>query len=1132
MITISPEFGYVHATPFQFEISSDIVSSYDSFLWNFGDGNYTRVINPTHTYIYPKNYTVKLNAYKSDGTYDQFTINVNVLLYVNESIYFENVPPPTFASHYNKYPFKINITSSKVGKHTIDLSTQFSKSYKKQTPENKWSFLRPECKFLDLSGNVIDSIDTEDCEIKINQYGKIDNINGITVGISGTAYFYLVDDIYNMDYVANRQPYTTIIATLQTSAVRSFHDSFNLDENLPSNSNSLASVVMPHNFIWRYPDHIDISENGIVGYVKNRWSKAKHPFIAKYAFDENAYFDDKIGNGVKIYNPNLSFCKYIPFNDSYSETLNVNVLGISSNIYPQPFEINYLDSDTGFKTAGYYKGQYTVDTTSATNVSISVDSTIRTPLSLSSNFHNPILWISNPEAGMAASVQYFHEDWIFDISNKNLNKAHVKVFDIPIIKMVSPTLFFADNNPLSGFHGVYSIAALPAPQYCAWMCDSETHILYKMSTMGDVLCAVNLKNIFYDRKINFPAYDNSGGVLSPAAIALDSNQNIWVSLYDSMSCIKLDKNGNFSCLASPKGNIKYSTNQTTSAFYNLFLETSDYYPTNADDIKTTYDVNLMEATCLDTDSSDNVWVSYSNILSGLVLKYDTNGTLLNTITYPMCSSPQEIKCDSDDNVWIVGSNFTLNHTLIPPTSSEFITGFLEKRNSRGMLLSSFGPFNGINHLTLDKDENPWFTYSYHWIGNINNKTGEFRKLKIISGGYSDTIPKEWNPNINVTETALEGIGCDLIGNIFVINSIENKLFIIDSDAFKIKDFININPKGFTYSNQDANEKGPTIVSFDYWTKSAQAQGDWTGLRWIKKYGNSKLQYLFNNSDTLILKGEVNNINFNVQNNYDFFKINENHDLADSMHDIAFQPNLRNSEFLFKKFLGSIFGKYPFEHDDLGIESYEKVSNFLQNQSDIDTCNITNLYDISNMVDMGSQDFKISFPSGMDKLIDNLSINKSKLWGSILDDNLNLKTNGGHVNFNRGKKLNTETYYVTAGVPVILKTKSINDFKKIQTGYYYPSNVSLLCAVDVGLFTYPLTNLCEFLNLGENWDSIYEFYEFISSTNKTYIDGIIDWNNEQTVLNSNLSSYLDWIKDEGILDTMFSYQLYKGLGLLT
>ena len=1127
IITVSPEYGYVEATPFNFKLDPFVESQYVKFLWSFGDGSFSRLPSPNHTYKYPKKYNTSVNAYKTDGSYDTYETELNVHLYINDSIYFENVPPPTYASHYNKHPFKINITSQNTGKHLIDLSTQFSKSYQQQLPRNKWSFLRPEWRFLDLDGNIITTIQTIDTPIKINKFGKIDNISGTTVGVTGTAEFYLVDDFYNTDNIKLKQPYTTIIATLQTSANNSFNDSFNLDKTLPSYSNSLASVVLPHTFSWRYPNQIKISENGIRELVKDRWNKAIHPVLIKYTFDDNPIYIDQ---ELKLYNPEINFCHYIPFNETYSESLTVSICGISSNLTPQPTDVLYRDDD-GFVKSGYYKGIFNVEPISAENVSIYAQSTIKTPPDLSSNFYNPYIWVSNPEAGMAAAINYFHEDWIDEISTKNLNKAHVKVFDIPVVKPISTASFLLDNHALSGFHGVYSIAALPAPEYQAWMCDSENNMIYKVSTNGEILSSIDIQDIFYKNNLSFLVQRKLFGVTSPAAISLDSEKNIWISLYDTISCLKLDKNGNFLTVASPYGTISITdTISSGSIHYPWFQESSDVYSASG------VDVNLMEPTCIDVDIYDNVWVSYSNPLSGYILKYDKNGILAKTITYPVCSCPQEVKCDSYGNVWIVGDQFNLDFSLIPANPSKYLSGFLEKRNSSGVLLSSFGPFNGINHLNLDDEENPWFTYSYHWIGNIDNNTGDLRKLKLTSNSYSDNIPDWVDPNYDLTETALEGIGCDLNGRIFVINSIENKIYVVDKHLdtknLYIKDFFNINPKGFTYINKNFDEKGETQLHFDYWTKSAQAQGDWTGLRWIKKYAKNKLKYMYNDTDYITLSGSVHNLNFYDKNPYEFFIKNENYDLAKNMKDIAFQPSIRDSNFMFDTFLGSIFGSYPFNHDDLGISSFEKISNFVGIHSDIDTCNVDNLYDMAASVDMGeSDDFRLTFPLRIKKLMDNVSINKSKLWGGVIQDNYNFKLLSDTVNFNKGPIIKSINYMITAGTPVVLKTKSTSEYKLINTGYYYSNNVSVLSALEVGLSSYPIAMLADFLSLGYEWDIHYEFYEFSPQKHIRYEDGLIDWNNNQTTLDKSLSSYNDWIKDEGALDTLFAHELYKGLGLI-
>jgi hypothetical protein len=1131
MLTITPNKGYVKATEFTFDINSSILNgNYSAFLWNFGDGNVSRKPSATHVYRTPDIYNISLNAYKDDGSYDTFTTQLSVFLYLNESIYFDDVPPPTFASHYNKFPFKINITSSNNGKHIVDLSTQFSKSYKNQLPRNKWSFLRPEWKFLDLNGNFIDSIETIDTEIKIDNNGKIDP-NGTFVGVTGTAHFYIIDDLYNYDLYIDRNPYTTIIATLQTSATKSFHDSFNSEETLPSFSNSKAMAIMPHLFLWRYPDYIKITENGLDDIVKNKWSKAIHPLIMKFSFLSSVDFSDNLGNGVRLYKNDSDFCHYVPYNSSYNQSIDFFTLGISSNLNSEP-EIYYFDPKTNYISSGYYKTEMHVEKISAENVTLSAYATIKTPPSLSSNIANPILWVSNPAAGMGACINYFYEDWIETLSTKNLKNAHVKIFDIPVINPITQFTFTRENHALSGFHGGYSIAALPAPIYQAWISDGERNFIHKIASNGQILSSIDINKVFVQNNFDFlvnVTYTNFllRTQVSPAGISLDSEENLWVTLYDTFSAIKFDKNGNFLLNASPINSLGYNVSGNSPAFFKFFLDSSNLF-----DPPSGYDSNIIEPTCVECDINDDVWITYSSQLSGWVVKYDKNGNILNTINYPVNTAPKEIKTDKDGNVWIVGNQFKLtpDHTLVPPNPARELLGFIEKRNTNGALLSSFGPFNSINHLTLDKNEDPWFTYSYHWVATINNKNGRQRKIKILTDNYSDNIPEWFDPNENADETALEGISTDARGNVYVINSIENKMIVIDSDKFIIKDKFNINPKGFSFSNVGYEENGHTQIEFNYWSKSAQAQGDWSGYRWIKKYGNDKLKYLYNSLSSVFLSGKETNINFYVTNPFDFFKINENYDLTNTIKNLSFQPALKNSTFLFDNVLGSIFGKTPFSHDDIGIAMYEKISNFINNKNDIDTCDVDSLYDILNEVDLDNDDFQINFPNNLKNFMNNLSINQSRLIGGYLKDDNNFKDVSDNGNFNRGKILNTKTYMVTAGIPVILNTKSLKNYKLIDTGYIDQNN-NVVVTNNTGLSTYKLSSLAYILDLGEYWEDLYEFFEYKPSIYNVNCDNVINWDFEQTLLNKTLSSNNEWVKDEGIIDTIFSYELYKGLGLL-
>ena len=384
-------------------MASSLTGAY--ILWNFGNGGVSNEQNPSYIYDIPGQYIVTLNVYNNTQTVSLSSI-VNVGLLLNESIYFDFVPPPAFAGHLNRYPFSLTFTSSVSGSHYIDLAAQFSRSYQTQNPRNKWSFLRPEWRFLDLDGNPITTIIPSETPIYANEFGVVtDSTNGFFAGVTGTASFYFVDDIYNFDLVYNNQPYTTLIATLRTSAIRSFHDSFNADYTLPSYSNSLATASCPYTILWRSPDNISIKENGVRDYINPRWPTAEKPIVA-YTNYTIPYPDPWVdGNGASdFWNPNAyAFCHNIPVN-SNPVLVNLNSVGFSANFVPIPTEFQWIDN-TGYKTPGYYKGAFFTNVSAANNVSLSANLTYTTPV-LSSQYINPTLWISNPEAGMMANVQY------------------------------------------------------------------------------------------------------------------------------------------------------------------------------------------------------------------------------------------------------------------------------------------------------------------------------------------------------------------------------------------------------------------------------------------------------------------------------------------------------------------------------------------------------------------------------------------------------------------------------------------------------------------------------------------------------------------------------------------------------
>jgi hypothetical protein len=1121
-IDINRLSGYTKATKFKVSVNYANLTDLLKIKWSFGDGGI----------IYDKNY-VEYN-YMIPGQYDIWLFgytNTDILTakqtvraenYVKDSIFFKTIPPPAFAGHYNRYPFRIHITTATVKDNIVDLYAQYSRSYQYQDPQNKWSFLKPQWRFLDLDGNQIWNIKTTDTELKITEDGEVDQIYGTTVGVSGYADFYFVDDIYNSDLVFDGSDYTTLWASLQTSGRRVSNDSFNADLSLPGFSNTTSKAYAPYMVNKRLPEKILITENGVRPHSNPRWTGAIQPVIMKAGFDESYDDDWKDGNSVLVYEPPFSFAKYFPL-DAPDIYFNSGVINLSTNFIQTPV-FKWID-DTGYKVAGYYKGSFYVDPSTpyafSTNITAALcmnagDTTL--------DYFNPHIWLPNPEAGTVSVAQYYkNNNLTFEqIANDNLRVAQVKTFDMPVIDEVD---FVKDPMALSGIHGIYSVAALPAPNYHAWLCDSEMNMIYRVTTTGTILCSIDINKIIKNKNLGY----SIEGVPSPSHISLDGNKNIWVTLHDTLSVLKFDPIGNFLLATTP---LNLKENAPTNTAYNWFVENS-YYPTNINN----YDQRLIEPTGIDTDKDNNIWVTYSNYLSGFVIKYNSNGNLLTTINSPVCSTPQEIITDNVGNVWICNAGNIWG-----------TKGSIQKRTSNGVLLSTFGGINNPNYLALDISQNIWFSYDFNKIGFIENINGttltytisaktlcdsnlpyaDYPKSNIsFSNKYPSNTP--WfDDNLNSDETAIEGIACDMRGYLYIINSIENSVYVFDTNKKVLMDYFIINPQGYLFYQED--QLSPTKMDYYKWNKSLQATGDWTGLRWTNKFGNGYLKNYSTNL-TFCISGISESLNFYDRSVYTAFKINEDFDLAQNMKQFAHMPILQKSEFLFDNLLSNIFGKKPFYQDDLACVAYEKIANYVGNNTDPDTCEIPQLYNLAQMVNSESEDLQFSYPPTIKRIMNLASVNISKLIGTDCKCGLSFERHNDCAKVdvcpyckkekqnNRGDLINSTTTPLTAGVQLVLKSKSINNYKLISSG-----------EVDSSL-QYTLNDLATSMGLGNNWTDYYEFYEYVPHWNGGIVENLIDWESDQTTINRNLSTVDDWYKDEGLLDIFFNYELYKGLGLL-
>jgi len=1081
--------GYEKATEFVFSINPNYINQIQNIKWLFDDGtSQDQLLETRHKYFFDGKYNPKVLVYTQAGILSA-SVSITVVPYFNEFLYFDQVQPSTWSGYYSpQYPFRIHIASKDIGSHSIDLAAMYSNSYRYQENPSKWGFVKPEWRFLDLNGNVIEDIKTEDTLIRIDNDGNLDP-NGTVVGVTGKAEFFFVDDLYNFNNFLNRSPITTIIATLQTSAIPVKSDYDTTNAIVPGYANSLAYDCIPYLTFIPIPDTLRLSENAVSDFTNPKWIDSKIPiFINIEDKKDFSSFCFASGGYELINQPNKTyFNKNYPI-DTPTNNLFVNIDNKNLTFSPPSLDFRMKDSD-GFIDSGYYKGFFKTDYDKDFTSVISSTAHITLPQDFRVFYNNPYVWVSNPTAGTISKLLYTGE---LTPCKKSTNYVQVETYNVPIL--TEENLETTPNMYLSGFHGVDYFSILPFPYCYSWALDSELNNIYAISnTNGEILKTIDM-NVIVERELLGYLVDFQ---TTPSSIVLNSKKDFWVTLYDTVSTIKFDKDGNFLFAIHPLNTTGY-INLSTSENFQL-RQSINSFP----------DQNLIEPTIVDVDIDDNIWITYSNPLSSFLIKYDTDGNLLKCIDLPAFTSLQEIICDSVGDFWVKG---------VETRSGEFNNSlsatFIEKRNSEGVLLSSYRNLPSVTHLTLDQYQNLWYLHDYNGMGKIENNIRTWLSYDYEKLGLPYDA-KEWYDvsEKNADYTIFDGIAVDIRDYVYVLNSLENYIYVYDATTmnFVVKLPVALR-KGVNFW---INHKGEVVTEENKINYSLKSNGDFTGFKWLNKYINNHVDYLFDRPihgmSAIYIEGQSKPLNFYKDNPYDFYKIKEKFNLSDYLKNSSGMPVIKESTFLFDNFFKTIFGEE--KRRDLGVLTYEKISNFNLNHSDIDTCNIDQLYSLAQLLGQESDDFKLNFTNDIKRILDIASINESYLWGNQSTDEIDV-----YKLLNEKNPVNSLTFNVTAGIPMLLKTKISKKYEIVFTG--------LLS----GNMIYNINDLAESIGLNpSNWHINYDFYLGDTWKDKEFKNNVIDWDNNNTTISPYLSdSYIDWSKDEGIIDTLLSYEIYKGL----
>lgn len=232
------------------------------------------------------------------------------------------------------------------------------------------------------------------------------------------------------------------------------------------------------------------------------------------------------------------------------------------------------------------------------------------------------------------------------------------------------------------------------------------------------------------------------------------------------------------------------------------------------------------------------------------------------------------------------------------------------------------------------------------------------------------------------------------------------------------------------------------------------------------------------------------------------KVGEDFDMTETIKGLRFQETLLDKTVLFDEFVRSIFGDIDSSSETIGKKLHEKISNFFTNHYDVDRCEIPALVSLLDMTGMDSNTYDSSFfkyPESIKRMVNLASTKNNKLFGepNKFSENLDPRGRVSRDEFgkNLGDQINTDTYIISAGTPIVA-------FEKFSTKYTLLNTYQPLSAT--GTLTYQLSGYNDDWGWGlvlptifsyNDFPKYYEFFEYESGVEGDIIGNFVTTDSE-------------------------------------
>ena len=268
---------------------------------------------------------------------------------------------------------------------------------------------------------------------------------------------------------------------------------------------------------------------------------------------------------------------------------------------------------------------------------------------------------------------------------------------------------------------------------------------------------------------------------------------------------------------------------------------------------------------------------------------------------------------------------------------------------------------------------------------------------------------------------------------------------------------------------------------------------------------------------------------------ELFKINEkNFDYAETLKSYRFQEFLYDYDSFFDGVLGSIVGTLSSGPNTLGKSLYEKISNFVVNNTDVDTCKVSVLKKLFSFLNE-EYNFPVNaIPPELERIYDLISVKLKRLTGDREQYNTSVPgSSGQNVNYNL--RILPEYYTVRKGNKFVAVQKFNNehiiiDPQSIPGSHTYPTSASPVSA-------YPLSAY----NINSDWGwgldtsvsgasglkQIYDFYSYIPGSSNKVRNSLLH-SDSVTSVSATFNNPIGSLETE--INKNIDYQLRKGLNL--